>query len=143
MDGVSSGEAPPSVFHLPLHTVLPRRIPPFYPPFLVLDATKVSLRCTPLFSPLPSFSHSLLSASRLTSTSIPSASPRQAIFPKNLRFPSSAAYFVSSGSQCQPATLTWDQTTGPYDVVVVASAQPCGDPLCVTPVLLSLECLPT
>lgn len=30
-------------------------------------------------------------------------------------------------TQCQPATLTWDPATGPYDVLVVSSADPCGD----------------
>lgn len=30
-------------------------------------------------------------------------------------------------TQCQPATLTWDQATGPYDVIVVPASDPCGD----------------
>ncbi|KAF9787503.1 hypothetical protein BJ322DRAFT_728823 [Thelephora terrestris] len=32
-------------------------------------------------------------------------------------------------TQCQPATLTWDSTTGPYDILIVSSADPCGDAL--------------
>jgi len=32
-------------------------------------------------------------------------------------------------TQCQPATLTWDQTSGPYDVIIVPASNPCGDAL--------------
>lgn len=32
-------------------------------------------------------------------------------------------------TQCQPATLTWDPATGPYDVIVVPASDPCGDAL--------------
>jgi len=32
-------------------------------------------------------------------------------------------------TQCQPATLTWDATSGPYDVLVLDSNNLCGDPL--------------
>lgn len=30
-------------------------------------------------------------------------------------------------TQCQPATLTWDQATGPYDVIVLPASDPCGE----------------
>jgi len=32
-------------------------------------------------------------------------------------------------TQCQPATLSWDATTGPYDVLILDSNDLCGDPL--------------
>jgi len=32
-------------------------------------------------------------------------------------------------TQCQPATLSWAQTDGPYNVIIVPSDKPCGDPL--------------
>lgn len=30
-------------------------------------------------------------------------------------------------TQCQPATLTWDPASGPYDVIIVPASDPCGD----------------
>jgi len=30
-------------------------------------------------------------------------------------------------TQCQPATLGWDQAAGPYDVIIVPASDPCGD----------------
>lgn len=39
--------------------------------------------------------------------------------------------------QCQPATLSWDATSGPYDVLVLDSNNLCGDPLYVTPLHFS------
>jgi len=32
-------------------------------------------------------------------------------------------------TQCKPANLTWAQTDGPYNVIIVPSSNPCGDPL--------------
>jgi len=32
-------------------------------------------------------------------------------------------------TQCQPATLNWDQAAGPYDVIIVPTSDPCGDAL--------------
>jgi len=63
--------------------------------------------------------------------------------PKDPPFPLSVAHFVSPGLQCKPANLTWANTQGPYDIIMVRSDNPCGDALYVTPMLLALECLPT
>jgi len=32
-------------------------------------------------------------------------------------------------TQCQPATLSWSSTTGPYNVIIAPSSDPCGEPL--------------
>jgi len=32
-------------------------------------------------------------------------------------------------TQCQPATLNWDNTNGPYDVIIVPASDTCGDEL--------------
>jgi len=32
-------------------------------------------------------------------------------------------------TQCQPATLSWANTTGPYNVIIVSSDKPCDDAL--------------
>jgi hypothetical protein len=32
-------------------------------------------------------------------------------------------------TQCQEAHITWDKTTGPYNLIVVHSDDPCGDPI--------------
>lgn len=32
-------------------------------------------------------------------------------------------------TQCQPATLSWANTSGPYNVIIVASDKPCDDPI--------------
>lgn len=32
-------------------------------------------------------------------------------------------------TQCKPATLNWDPASGPYDVIIVPSSDPCGDAL--------------
>jgi hypothetical protein len=39
------------------------------------------------------------------------------------------------GPQCQPATLNWDNTNGPYDVIIVPASDTCGDELYVAPTL--------
>lgn len=34
-------------------------------------------------------------------------------------------------SQCSPVQITWAKTTGPYNLIVVPAADPCGDVLSV------------
>ena len=58
-------------------------------------------------------------------------------------FPFSVTHFVSSELQCKPATLSWANTTGPYNVIIVSSDKPCDDALYVVPILLVRERLPT
>jgi hypothetical protein len=40
-----------------------------------------------------------------------------------------ADFFVATTglTQCKPATLTWDKTNGPYNVIIVLASNPCGD----------------
>ena len=144
MDVGELEEGPLQFFISSVHTVLSsRRLHPFPPSSLVPNVSKVSLRCTPLFSPLPSFSLSLPPSPGLTSMSLLSSSLRSAILTRILLFQSQIAHFVSSGPQCQPANLTWAKTDGPYNLIIVASDKPCGDALYVTPVLLASDSLPT
>lgn len=43
-------------------------------------------------------------------------------------------------TQCQAQQITWSQTTGPYNLIVVSAADPCGDDLYVLS-RLSSNCL--
>jgi len=46
-----------------------------------------------------------------------------------LRVTADFTVYTPQLTQCQPATLTWDPTSGPYNVVIVPADDPCGDEL--------------